>query len=217
MRLMFIVSVMAAAAIVFLGCGSAEEVSQSEPQATSPTVSAPPTPSITPTPTDAPVATTPAGGGGSGGEIGPGTVITPPPKPSSGPIPLDWGTFTARDHTIRHPAGWYSTLGRVSSWTPGEGDVPATPFRADGIRIDYSIRPEPNPAPKEGSALLVDGLSGWEVVRSYDPSLARGIAQVHELFVERDGFFTVFVGYFGPDAIDEDLFWQIVSTFEPTP
>lgn len=84
MRPIICLAVAAAAAILFLGCGSTEEVSQSDQQAltSSPAVITPAPAVTTPTPTQ------PNGGGGCDDYDGLAAAV-PPPDRSAPPVPED--------------------------------------------------------------------------------------------------------------------------------
>lgn len=217
---LFVVALLAACA------DSTEEISTPTPLPETPTLPSdtPTAVATTETPTAEPtqetaLPTEPPGG--AGGDL-PATVV-PPPTPSASlpPVPEDWATFEdsrVPEVTFRYPSDWYvgPSPRTVRSWDYTTWDKPYPP--PDGIRVDFDRQPLDPPEqigdrPPEATDATLGGLSGWEIVRSYDVD-SEGWARVHWVAAERNGYRYLLIGSFAEEAPDETIFLQIVNSFQ---
>ncbi len=223
MRLVSGLLLAAAAAILFLGCGSTEEASQPQGQVISPAATSTPTPTpvVTPKATVAVTTTAPPAGSIVDTELGP-AVSLPPPTPLQGstPIPDIWNTFSnseAIGFSFRYPDSWYSrSVGRVTSWDPDTRDE--KPFVPPGGMM-VEVQPAPlefaEERPPEATDTSLGGNPAWEVVYGYDGTAAtNGLTRVHVVAVDISGHRLFVTGFFAQQEPDESIFLQILQSLE---
>ncbi len=198
---------------LLMACGETEEPAIT---ATTTTQSAA---TSTATPIATPIPTATVSGNIGGGELPPPTIVpAPSPVASPAPIPADWATFTdpRAPFTVRFPPSWGVQAGGGGNFwaiNPATTASPASGMAEfQRIEVYFSTVEQAEPKSTQATNRTVAGISGWQIVYTYDPAKARNIARVHEVGVDRNGMRLRLVAYFGSGTSDEETFLQVVSS-----
>ena len=221
MRLLSGLLFAAGAAILFLGCGSTEEVTQ-QPQAqvVSPTATVTPAPTAVVTPAPTPAATAaPIDVPALGTPIPVnenGAIVAPPSRDSLPPTPADWVTMSdplLRGLMFRHPPDWFvsSEGGKVLSFDPATTKDPHH-IPAGGVILDFDWAPPDGAGvskPVDATDTTLAGAPGWERVKVFGPSL-----RAHTAKVSANDLVYVLTALFGDGDADETVFLQILESVQ---
>ena len=176
---------------------------------------------------ETPTATQPPDGAGGGG----GGVLVPITTPfaSPAPVPEDWATYADPEgrFTVRYPPAWFKREGgSLSSVDPSTAPGNGVPPNSIQIDVGYfteddsgcgQLRIDPETGEllfteAEAAPATVDGVSGGQIVRVFDPP-ELGLTRIHGFNVIYKGYCFKIAAYFFQDEPDEAMFLQIVSSF----